>query len=416
MGEVYSCGSGGVIAAGRNYLSPRTALIGDSLTEPTNYGLSSFYWLNGLNGGKLQAVANAGVSGNTVGNVLSRVDNAYGDGSSSTRGLAGIGSLGYIVVRIGTNDARASTSIASLAATYTSLLNKLATYAGRVIILAVPPLSNSGFNALAVQYNTWLAAFAVATPSKFTFVDDCSALRDGSNVQIASFFNADGIHFIGAGTMQAGITGAAAFGAVLGNYVPGLALAGDVYPAQPQWFVNPANAGTAGSASGGFSGTVATGLSISNYGSGISGTCSIVAADAGDANPTPWQRITPTATNYTGAGEAIRIASTLAGRAIGASDPSEFEHEIEIRLNALNCDKFLGLNSWVQGASGVMSASLPMLMGGGVQTRQAIARHKMARTSLVTHASAILYIDLKTAAIFSGAMGSIDFRNVTVRG
>lgn len=415
VSDSYSCASGGVIAAGRNYLSPRVALLGDSLTDPA-YGLSSCYWLNGLNGGKLQVVNNAGVSGNTVANVLARVDNAYSDGNSATRGLSGLGTLGYIVIRIGTNDDRNSTSIASLSVNWAILLNKLATYAGRVVILAVPPIVTPSFNNLVIQYNAWLSDFAAANPSKFTFIDDCINVRDGSNVQIASFFIGDGIHFNGSGVMQVGIDGAAAFGALVGNYASPLALAGDVYPAKSQWFPNPAIAGTGGSASSGFTGTVANNLSISGYGGGIAGTCLIVAADAGDPNTTPWQRVSPTQVTTTGGGEAIRMSSTLAGRTITTNDPATLDLAIEIRLNGFDTNYFSRLNAWVQGSSGSLTPGAALLLGGGVKSQSAILRQTMPRNNAAAQSSAVLYFDATISANHSGAMGSFDFRNVTVRG
>lgn len=414
VADSYSCATGDVIAGGRNYLPlSTTAIFGDSLTAES-YGIASFYWLNGLTGGGLKLVANAGVGGDTLSNMLTRVDNAYTAGSP---GLSGTTPLGYVVFRGGTNNARSNATIASIAATYTSLLNAIATYADRVIILAVPPLGESGGanNGRTIEYNEWLEDFAAANSSKFRFVDDCIDVRDGADAILSSFFNVDGVHFNSAGVMQAGLSGAAAFDAAIGNYSSPLAQAAEAYPAQPQWFVNPANAGTSGTASGGFSGTVASGMTIAGYGGGITGVCSIVSADVGDTNQTPWQRVTPSAVAGTGS-EAIRITSTLAGRSISSSDPAVLEQAFELRLNEFDTSYFDRFVSWVQGSAGVLTGDLLLKVGNGSKTLQAIARHALDRKTLSSHTGATLYLDLKITSAHTGAIGSFDVRNVTVRG
>lgn len=418
VADSYSCSSGGMIAGGRFNAPETIALIGDSLTDKA-YGLTSFFWLNGLNGGKLSLIANAGISGDTVGDVLLRVDSSY---TSSPPGLAGLGPLGYAMVRIGTNSARAGSTIASLAATYTSLLNKIAGYASRVIILAVPPLGGpeASGNSKVIDYNAWLSAFAAAHPGNFTFIDDCAGLRDGSNAQIASYFIADGVHFNSAGVVKCGIDAAAQFGALIsaGRPSPVSTNPANVYPSTPQWVVNPMMAGTGGSASGGFTGSVSNNWSVSAYGAGFSGSCSKVAADAGDPNQTPWQRITPSAGPSPTMGESISITTAMAGRAITPADPTQLDVVIELRLNALDSNKIGSVLLWMQG-SGTGEKVFPDLslrLGGGLLSQTVVLRHKMPREAFATHAGATLYLYISPTTSFSGDVGSIDFRCVTVRG
>jgi hypothetical protein len=56
--------------------SANAALLGDSLTDDS-FGLTTFTWMNGIAGGNLKLIANSGVSGDTVANMLTRVDNAW---------------------------------------------------------------------------------------------------------------------------------------------------------------------------------------------------------------------------------------------------------------------------------------------------------------------------------------------------
>jgi len=403
--------------------SALTAMMGDSLTTHLlGYNWSPFFWINGLAGGKLQLVGNAGVSGQTVSQMLARVDNDY---TNASPGLAGLGTLGHVFFRGGTNDARASTTAASLSATYTALLDKLGTHAEKVYILSVPPMgpSEGGYaakNALTIEYNSLLSAYAATHAAKFVFVNDSVNLRSGDGSQLAGYFQADGIHNAGAATYQEGVDGYAALSSTLYGYSYSSPLStsnSDVYPAQPQWFTNPAMIGTTGSAGTGFTGPVVTGLSVGRNGGGITGTCSVVAADVGDTNQSSWQRITPTQVTRTGAGESIRITSALAGRAITTVDPAALDVMLEVRLNGFDSTYFSSFKIWVQGNGGTaVTADLDLKMGGGAITKTVVLRHKMPRPNANAHTSATLFFDIPIAVNNTGSMGSFDFRCITIRG
>ena len=409
VGDSHQVASGGMIAAGRTSLSARTALVGDSLTEQ-QYEYSPVYWGNGLNGGKLKVVANVGVSGDRVGMMLSRIDNAY------PSGLAGVGVIGRINFRGGTNDAADLTPIAPLAPTYTALLNKLAGYAGIVFVHSVPPRADGAINNLVIQYNAWLSAFVAASPTRFRWVDDCVNMRDGSNVQLTPYF-IDYVHFSPRGIIQAGVDSATALSESIGSYPSPLAKSiADAYPNTPQWFGNPGMVGSAGVAQNGFTGQVVTGLTISGNPSGMAGNCTIIAADAGDQNQTPWQRVTPTTTSV-GSSNSIRITAPLTGRTITAIDPVALDCAIEIRLNALVTQYIEGFKMHVQGASSAMTPISSLRTAYSLnQTKTAVLRCAIPRSDNAAQASATFWLEVFANEPFVGAMGSFDFRNITVRG
>lgn len=407
-----------VVATGGLTIQPsvRVALMGDSLTTHLlGYNWSPIFWWNGLLGGKLQVVANAGVAGDTVANMLSRVDNSY-----ATGGLAGLSPLGFIQFRGGTNDARNNTSITSLATTYTSLLNNLKSKCeGPVIILSVPPIgpTEANFataNSRTQEYNTWLQNFA-ATNSGFIYVDDSANLRDGAGAQLSGYFNSDGIHNDGRATWRQGVDAAAILAPYINAYnypSPVSTSAADVYPTQPQWVPNHLMSG---------GGSVATGWSIGGYGSGFTQTTSIVAADAGDSNQTPWQRVAPTAVGYTGSGEALLITSALNGRTVTASDPTSWDIIVEIRFNAFDTRPFKWSRIMVfsVGSSQPISYDLDLKLGGeaSITHSSVVCRHKMPRMTFNNEASGIsLRWEWATRFAYTGSMGSFDFRCFTVRG
>lgn len=413
MGESYANPiSGGTIAGGRNYILPTVALIGDSLTDP-GYGYSDFYWMNGLNGGKLQLVANSGVYANTIEQVTARIGNLYTD---SSPGLAGLPPLGEIEVRIGTNNARNGESWAVVAPKYDALFSALSPLAQLIAIKAIPPLSGTYLaqNPKTIDYNAGLGAYAVAHSDKFRFVDDCINVRDGSGAQITSFF-IDGTHPNNAGVYQMGIDGAAARAAQLASYPSPLSKdPADIYPAQPQWVVNPTNVGSGGTKGSNVTGTVVNNVSVSIGGSS-SAHCSIAAADAGDANQTPWQRIEAlTGSN----GGNVTVAFSAAGRTMTTIDPVAVEMMIEVRFNALDASKCGELKAYFQANTGEFIGPKMHLAMGNVASlsKTAVLRHKLKRNGATTPSSFLTILSLTYIAAFASSIGSFDFRCFTIRG
>lgn len=390
-----------------------TALIGDSLTDPA-FGYTTFYWINGVLDGVLKVIANAGVSGDTVSAVLARVDNAYTDASP---GLAGLGTLGRIFVRIGTNDARSSTAIAgALTTAYNSLMAKLAGYASKVVVLAVPPLDTATPNARVQDYNAFLAANY--NSGQFTFVDDCTNVRDGSNNQIGAYFQ-DGVHFNNTGICIVGLDGGAALSSVITGYSsPLVTNPNDTYAfdhSTKQWFKNPTITGTGGTKGSGISGTVADNIAVNPNGAGVAATCSIVAADVGDPNIVSWQRI---AITQGSTGTSLQISSTCEGRTITTLDPTSLDMIMEIRLNAFDSNKLQWLEAWVQGPDGEKLTKGKLRLENGTLTETVTLRHAIPRTTPANQASATFFLEAPFTGNFGPAasIGSFDFRCVSIRG
>lgn len=412
MGEFYSCASGGVIAAGRHRTFTNAAIVGDSITA-TARNTSGFYWANGANGGKMKLVANCGVSGDRSWQVLARIDNVY---TNASPGLAGLSNLGRAFIRIGTNDCLDGTAVASAAANLTSLLNKIAGYSQKVYIIAVPPLgaTYASANALVPAWNAWYSAFAAGNPSKFTFIDDCVNLRDGSGNQLGQYFDPDQVHLIGPGVYQMGLIQASALASELAGYASPVSKdAADIYPAQPQWNPNHVNAGTGGGKDGGVTGAVATGIYIAHSGSATS--ASIVAADVGDANQTPWQRITPVSGTNT---SWIRAGISAVGRAMSSVDPFALDNMVEIRLTAVDTTKVGEIMLRVVANTGeLLSTDATLKMGlAGTISKNVVLRHAIKRAGATTPASAMIYLYINMQGNYSSSVGDIDFRCLTVRG
>lgn len=401
--------------------SDRTALIGDSLTTAwLGYNWSPAYWANGLNGGVLKIVANAGISGNTVADMLARVDNLY---TAATPGLAGLGTLGRIIARFLTNDARANTAWSGVSSNVNALIAKLKSYCtGKVIILSVPPVGPSEanyavINARTIEYNTQLAALCASDP-RLMFVDDSAGLRNGDGSQKSGYFNPDGIHNDGRATYVEGLALASALASELAGYPsPVSTSSADVYPAQPQWNDNHLMTGSV--ASGGFSGQVATGYGIGGYGSGFSGLVYLSAADSGDTNTTPWQWVEPTAVAYTGAGEAIVITKGLVGRTITSGDPVDMDIVVEVRFDAFDTNYFKWSRIQLMGgtSSQPLFADLDLKMGGEIITHnRVVKRIAMPRIFAASESGLSVRWEWATRSAFSGSMGRFGFRCLTARG
>lgn len=407
--------------------SVRTALMGDSLTTHLlGYNWSPFWWANGIAaGGALKVVANAGVSGDTIGGMLARVNNPY---TNATPGLAGLGTVGRIFLRAGTNDCRSQTPWSSVSSNAVALLTALkALCTGRIVVQSVPPVGPSeanyaAINAVTLTYNTGWSSLCAADPTRLLFENDSANLRDGSGAQLSGYFNGDGIHNDGRATWKEGVDLAAstAFAAEVAGYPSPLSTdAADVYPAQPQWNDNHIMAGTGGTVGTGFTGQVANGYGIGGYGSGYTGTLSIVAADVGDPNQTPWQRVAPTQVPYTGAGEAILISKTLNGRTITTTDPSVMDIMVEARFNAFNTNYFKWSRIQLLGSTSnqPLFPDLDLKMGGEIITHgSVVARISMPRILASSESGMYLRWEWATRAAFTGAMGSFDFRCFTPRG
>ena len=409
--ESYAIASGEVLSGGRFYAHPSAALMGDSLTADS-YGLTSFYTYNGANGGKLKLGANCGVSGHTIENMLSRMHNLYTDALPGFAGIAeslGVSKLGFAIVMAGTNNIRSGGSFPTVAAT--SLLNALAGYATRVIILAIPPVANATGNTNSIAANVWLAAFAAANPSVFTFIASDAPLRHADGTQIASYF-VDDVHLVHSGVAAKGAVEGDALASLLANYPSPLSTdPADIYPAQAQWVRNPLMTGAAGGKSGSITGTVATSYGLS--GSDVVAVASIVAADVGDPNQTPWQRIAITAAT----GSPLLMSCYNQGRAMSASDPSSIETIAECRLTSVNTTKVTSFRSYIQADTTEFISPESTVDFKRVEslTKTYVMRNRRKRTGATSPTSLNIYLILGCGT-FTGGTGTVDIRCVTARG
>lgn len=417
-GKTYTVASGATVYAGRNPPPPpvNLVMVGDSLTAMSYGELHEVAWLNARAGGPLKMIANIGVAGNTVNDILSRIDNSY---TNASPGMAGLSDVGWTVLRVGTNNTRGGSSINStVQGQYQSLIAKILTYSQRLIVLAVPPLGSPENGAGVGSYNTWLASYCATVPN-CTFIDSTTGVNNGSGGWVSGYTPADGIHFGGKVAQRMGADGAAAFAALLAPYgyaSPVSTDAADKYPAAPQWVTNHVMAGTGGTNSIG-SGQVPTSWTVNSYGTGFSATTSIVAADVGDPNQTPWLKVDPTAVTNAASGH-LQMVAALSGRTITTSDPTRLEVVIEYKFDGFDASRFSTLRAYVYGASNEsISGTARLQLGDSSLTLGAVARTALPRSSTTySHSSATLKFELVPNQIYSGAMGSLYVRCATVRG
>lgn len=398
-------------------LSALTALYGDSLTDKNfalGRNLHPFWWFNGLAAkGALKLVANCGVNGDTVAQMLARVNNSY---TNASPGLSGLSSLGVVYLRGFANNARAGDSWASIQSDVLALLTAIKSYCERVVILSASPIGTPDVNfatsnALQTAYNVELAALAAANPTLYTYVDDNISTRDGGGVAVANCFT-DGVHTSGRGIYLQGVDGAAALSSLLTGYSSPLVTdAADVHPTTQQLVTNHLMTGTSGTAGSGITGSVATSYTIAGTAGATTATVSKVAADGGDPNPTPWQRITPTQVT---SGQQIRLSIPLAISTLAATN-NALEMMYEVRLNALDASKFSVLRAYVSTSSGDVTNHLDLKMGVETFTKTLVVRHALRRSNGSALSFPVFYLDAIASANFTGAMGSFDVRNITVR-
>lgn len=398
---------GGRLPIGNN----RAAIIGDSLNDPL-LNIGCWQISNGMAGGRLNLLCNGAQSGTTIGYWVSAI---HEDHTAAYAGLGGLPRLGVLVVALGTNNATTQAINSTIQGQYDAVVDAGLGYADQLWLKALPPIANEyvAFNANVPGYNAYIQSVAASHPDRIKFFDDTAPLYDpGAPTQaLGSIFDTKGTHPDRHGTMLQGIAGAAVIDTLLADYSfpsPLPTAATDVYPYKPQWFRNPLITGTSGTAGTGMSGTVASNLTISGPSGGITGVCSIVAADGGDANQTPWQRVAVSATT---SGQVLQITSPALGRTITASDPQDMDHVFQIRINGVNLDNWSRLRMWLQDASGNrLVRDLETRLGGGTQTRTLTLRQTRGRPTALSSASALFALQIDSAATASGLSGSFDFR------
>lgn len=410
----------GVPAAG---VSPLTAFFGDSLTA--HYIWCPHYWTLGLLGAPLDVRRNGGFNGQSIGGLGLQLDNSWND---SPAGLFGAPALGWIFLRIGTNNVRGATNstgqpLGSFAANYDTVIAKCLAAAEHVVIFPVPPIGGATVtkNLYVGEYNDYLQAKVAANPSRLHWIDDCADLTVPGGAVDPTFFIADELHFSGAGMIRCAQTAQPQLEALFANQGYGSALItspADVYPAQPQWVVNPTNAGSSGTRGSGWTGagSLPTGVNVGSNGAGMSGTAQVIAADVGDPNQVPWLRITPATSQ---AGSAVAITYTGAGRAYAAGDPAELEQTMQVRVAGWNGNAIHQLRSWMQAGGQKITPEQVLSMNEAASVTGTVTlRHRYQRSSASSGVSGALtttnfiYLD----SVSSGPAGTLDIRCFGVRG
>lgn len=401
---LYTVGSGRTIAGGMRLATNEAAVFGNSI-EAESFGLTSWYWMNGLTGGKFKLIANGGYPGDTIAQMLARVRNNYSRGASNS-GLGNVGPLKLINFRGATNDAQAAHSLASIQSDWEALFSEMADLASLVVVSACPP---HGTYSLTNSYNAFQEAYCAAHPSNFIWLDDCSGIREANGSQKSGMFS-DALHPSYSGVYQMGHDGAA-----VQDWIDLCDLMADPKDevSALEWFPNQSMSGTGGSKSG-FTGTVVNSLSISNYGT-FGGVCSVVAADGGDPDQTPWQEVAFTQTS--GGGNAMRASGTLSLRTITDADPSRLDVITEFRGVDLDQSKFSRLRLSVASSFGSVSPTANFLFkSSGLWNETAVMRQALPRATTSGATSMNWFLELEGAASFSGDAGRIQWRTIRVRG
>lgn len=417
----YSAASGVTIFGGKTAPTdvppPTVALVGDSLTALSYGPIHPFSWMTG----PLKTIANCGVASDTIQMVTARIDNSY---TNAQPGLAGLPEpLGWIFLRIGTNNFRGGTLINSTTQNaYIALFAKLLGYAARVVVFAVPPVEDppntAGLGPNSA--NAWLQSYIAGQPRMY-WVDDCADVRTpGGNWSDPAYHATveDGVHFSNRGSYALGKTGAPLVAAIMAPFAypsPLVVDGADKYPATANWVQNSVMSGNGGT-NGIGAGLVVSGWQISRSGAGNNADTSIVPADGGDPNQTPWQRITPTAlgTNTT----YITLRSGLLFPAITTSYPEALDVLAQVRFNDLDGSKFQSISHFVYGTSNenlsppsYLRLEEPEMVNRTVTWRTAVRRSG----TRVSHSSAYIDWRIRSAGAFTGAMGSIDVRCLSIR-
>lgn len=421
VADSYSAPSGATLYAGRQGPPARLAVfVGDSLTEH-NYGVCPWYTLNALLGAPLKIIHNCGHSGQSVSGLISQLELNWTDLSGGPTGLIDMPNVGWAFLRIGTNTARGadgSTGVPLASDTrsqYVTIINRLLTVAERVVLFPIPPIAG---NTAIAGYNDYLASLAAAdTTGRIFYVDDMADFLAAGSPYTGLFV--DGVHFSDRGNYTAALTGMAPLSALLaGISYPSqlISSSSDVYPAQPQWVVNPLHTGTGGSVGSGITGTLPNNVQAVCT-PGAAATVAIVAADGGDPNTTPWIRITPT----TVVNGAISLTYDIAGRTVTTSDPIHLDQIAEIRFNAIDPARISNVNLSMQVKDYQLPKPAALKFGGYPSTisRKVVLQQDLRRKDAnAGGASSTMYatFNVSSGASYTGAMGSVDVRCYSNRG
>lgn len=392
--DIRSCASGGSIAAGRHIGKAGDIVIaGDSLTDWTP-GSS---WGLPLAGSPCRLIYNAGVASNTLDDLWARW---------STDVLAK--NPGIVMLRIGTNSL--SLAAAAFRSKYQLFMDSLIANGIFGIILAIPPKGSYGATILA--HNAWLAVQCAGNPSRLRYVEDSTALGDGSYNYLPAYFS-DDTHMNGKGMHAQGVAMAPTLQSSLTRRSPLIIDGADTYAQNAgsnQYISNPLMAGA---------GSSPTGWAHSVGGAGTSASPSIVAADAGDENQTPWFRTTIASTG--GNDHYINIYTNLAHPALAADTTVvRLDMIAHVRLNGLvgAAIKHFYIEC-IAGANRVAPTSTITMPSDETLSHTLVMRSSLPRSKngIAAHLANTIRFNFTAVAraAYGGTVGSIDIRCVSVR-
>ncbi|NUR27325.1 MAG: hypothetical protein HOV83_16010, partial [Catenulispora sp.] len=265
--------------------------LGDSLTnngstsyDATSQGLGNplvgysvrgyWVWASVLLGHRLKLIRNAGISGETAEQILTRVDAdviAY--------------SPGWCIVEAGRNSVSAGTSSATIIATLTSIYNKLLAAGIRVVATTITPRDTDTTADLLVLFtvNSWMKEYVRTRPG-MVLADMHAAVADPTTGDWLSGYSFDGLH--------PGALGGRKMGPVLADALDPLVPKADLLVASnadaTNLVPNGLCTGTGGAVGTGVTGSVATNWRVDGT-STITATASKVART--DGKPGEWQQI-----------------------------------------------------------------------------------------------------------------------------
>lgn len=366
---------------------------GDSLTADS-YPSCGLRWGMALAGAPLRMVYNAGVPNDTLDDLWARW---------TTDVLNKLPNGGVILLRIGTN----SISDGSFQTKYQRFVTSvLASTNLRIVMFAIPPKQTNGSTIVAL--NAIIEGMVQQNSHRLMYLQDSTALGDSSyNVISGSYI--DGIHMNAVGQYAQGLAMAPLLRTFFGPAPSPLPTTGTSYAtdiASNQWVKNPLMSGSS---------PTATDWAVGATGGGTSVTGTVVAADGGDANQTPWQRVT--INSLGGATHTLGCATTLAHPAItSGGSPARIEIVAEVRFNALNTTAIEKFDVNLTGSQIAAGWKNVGLLGNGTVSKTLLIHQSLERNLAQTASanSLVLSFDI-TAAGAAGSIGSFDVRCAAVR-
>ena len=411
VADSYTVGAGLPIYGGR-FVFPKMygdiVVAGDSITD--------LGYTSGLYRGELtharspyRLIYNAGITNNTLDDLWARWTT---DVISKNPKI--------VWLRIGTNSV--SADVNGFIVKYQRFTDSCQSNNMFLVVCAVPPRSGSPTNIVAT--NAALKVLCGSYPNGMVrFLDDCSPLALDANYNYDPAMFLDGIHPNPTGQYRVGVAAAIAAADLFLPNDPRITSVSDSYyltPDSDQYVKNPFMTGTGGTTYY-VTGPIPTSWEVGCTGGGTTGIASLLAADAGDANQTPW--LVCELATIASSGHSFSISTTLNHPALAADlTVKRFDAVCEVRLINLDSSKVETLSLDVS-RSGVVAGTRETLgLGGGILNDTFIMRSSYPRdhkgtTVVAFPANTLAFgIGLSTIAVSGSSAGKFAVRLASVRG